>query len=204
MSVEQLALVLNHAKAKGTAKVVLIGIANHDGDGGAWPSITTLARYANVSRSNVQEAIARLVRDGLLLVEYQEGGDLRTPRSERPNRYHILVTCPEQCDRTAQHRILCPADCALPHRHVRPRPTPALLTGRGAVDNQGDPALLAGPPPALKTGPEPPSKPAMAKGPKSATDRACPRVRAGKRHLLDEQGFCIACLIDPATGRSIA
>lgn len=31
----------------------------------------------------------------------------------------------------------------------------------------------------------------------------CPRTRAGKAHLLDENGYCIACLTDPATGRTI-
>ena len=61
MSVEAISLVLNHSKAKGTAKVVLIGIANHDGDGGSWPSHETLARYAQVDERNVRDAIKKLV-----------------------------------------------------------------------------------------------------------------------------------------------
>lgn len=105
MSVEQLALVLHHSAAKGTDKLVLIGIANHDGDGGAWPSIATLARYANVTERNVQKAIARLVAAGELLVELNRGGDAERPDWERPNRYHVTVTCPVACDRSARHKL---------------------------------------------------------------------------------------------------
>jgi hypothetical protein len=43
MSIEAVATVLNHSKARGRAKLVLIGIANHLGDQGAWPSISTLS-----------------------------------------------------------------------------------------------------------------------------------------------------------------
>jgi len=62
-------LVLNHSKATGRAKLVLLGIANHFGDNGAWPSISTLARYANASERSVKRDIQELVELGELTVE---------------------------------------------------------------------------------------------------------------------------------------
>jgi hypothetical protein len=99
-----MALVLHHSRAKGTAKLVLVGIANHAGDGGAWPTVATLARYANVTERAVQLAIAKLVKLGELGVEYQTGGLAYLKDSERPNRYDVLVTCPQTCDHTMNHR----------------------------------------------------------------------------------------------------
>lgn len=92
MSVESLSLVLQHSRASGTEKVVLLGIANHDGDGGAWPSIATLAGYANVSERTVQRAIESLVHLGELAVDVNRGGSLDTRSDRRPNRYRILVS----------------------------------------------------------------------------------------------------------------
>lgn len=104
MSVEAMAMVLHHSRAKGTAKLVLLGIANHQGDGGAWPAVGTLARYANVTERNVQKALQQLVNLGELLVELQAGGDRDKPDHERPNRYDVTVTCPSWCDRSTNHR----------------------------------------------------------------------------------------------------
>lgn len=114
MSVEQIALVLNHSQAVGTEKVLLLGIANHDGDGGAWPSIATLVRYAGISERNVQKALTRLVEAGELRIHVQRGGTLDTPAHMRTNRYEILVTCPAECDRTAQHRTTPPVTSDTP------------------------------------------------------------------------------------------
>jgi hypothetical protein len=69
MSIEAMNLVLNHSKATGRAKLVLLGIANHFGDNGAWPSIETLARYANASERSVKRDIQELVELGELVVE---------------------------------------------------------------------------------------------------------------------------------------
>lgn len=104
MSVESLAIVLHHSQAKGTAKLVLIGIANHDGDGGAWPTIDTLARYANVTARNVQKALDTLEALGEVRRIYQAGGDHNIADHRRPNRYKILLQCPSSCDRTKHHR----------------------------------------------------------------------------------------------------
>ena len=104
MSVEHLAVVLHHSKAKGTAKLVLLGIADHQGDGGSWPSVSRLATYANVTERNVQKALSWLVSAGEVTIEVQAGGDHRIEDHQRPNRYEVLVTCPQHCDRTPQHR----------------------------------------------------------------------------------------------------
>lgn len=100
-----MALVLHHSKAKGTAKLVLLGIANHAGDGGAWPTVETLAKYANVTERNVQKAIGQLVDLGELVVHVQAGGTAALKDHQRPNRYDVVVTCPQHCDRTANHRL---------------------------------------------------------------------------------------------------
>lgn len=104
MSVEHLAVVLHHSRATGTRKVVLLGIANHQGDGGSWPTVRTLARYANVQPRNVQKAIAWLVANGEVTVELQAGGTRDVEDHDRPNRYEVTVTCPSWCDRSTQHR----------------------------------------------------------------------------------------------------
>lgn len=99
-----MAVVLHHSRAKGTAKLVLLGIANHQGDGGAWPSVETLARYANVDGRAVQKCLTKLVSSGELRREVQAGGLADMDDHARPNRYEVLVKCPPWCDHTPQHR----------------------------------------------------------------------------------------------------
>lgn len=96
MSVEHMAVVLHHSAAVGTAKVVMLGIANHEGDGGAWPTIRTLARYANVDPRNVQRAIREQVAAGEL-EEVQRPG--------RSSMYRVLVACPPECSGGPAHRM---------------------------------------------------------------------------------------------------
>lgn len=99
-----MAVVLHHSKAKGTVKLVLIGIANHAGDGGAWPTIDTLSHYANVEPRAVQKALSRLISMGEVRVHAQAGGTVDMDDHRRPNRYDVLVECPPSCDRSMQHR----------------------------------------------------------------------------------------------------
>lgn len=99
-----MAIALHHSRAKGTAKLVLLGIANHDGDGGAWPALATLAHYAGVDIRNARRAIERLEQLGEIRRDVQAGGDHRTPDHRRPNRYRFLLECPPNCDRTRNHR----------------------------------------------------------------------------------------------------
>lgn len=104
MSVEHLAVVLHHSRAKGSARLVCLGIANHQGDGGAWPSIATLAKYANITPRNAQKALQTLVGLGEVRVITSAGGDPTCPDWRRPNLYQVLVTCPDWCDKSPNHR----------------------------------------------------------------------------------------------------
>lgn len=74
---------------KPSAKLVLVGIANHDGDGGAWPSVATLSAYAGVTTRQVQKLISELVAAGLVTVEANAGGSASTPADRRPNLYRL-------------------------------------------------------------------------------------------------------------------
>lgn len=105
MSIEAIAIALHHSRARGTAQVILLGIANHDGDGGSWPSHRTLAKYAKCDRSTVQRSIKRLISLGEIRVDVQAGGTTDWDDQLRPNLYHFLLECPAGCDRTKHHRM---------------------------------------------------------------------------------------------------
>jgi hypothetical protein len=105
VSIEAVAIALHHSQAKGTAKLVLIGIANHDGDAGSFPKVATLARYANVHPRRIPEAIAQLVALGEIRVEQKRGG-VNVADAIKPNLYHITLDCPPQCDGTRRHQLL--------------------------------------------------------------------------------------------------
>lgn len=104
MSIEAIAAVLKHSKAKGTAKLVLLGIAWHYGENaelGAYPSQATLAAYANTTDRQVRRALQDLI--ALDEVEYRahDGRGYRADR--RTARYFILLDCPDSCDRSLNH-----------------------------------------------------------------------------------------------------
>lgn len=127
MSVESVALVLNHSRATGRDKLVLVGIANHDGDGGAWPSIETLARYANASERSVQRSIANLVELGELEVDRNAGGRATFHGGRRPNLYRILVGRPGDIPANQIQPNVTPVDN--PEGGVTPAVTPAESRG---------------------------------------------------------------------------
>ena len=104
MSVEALAVVLHHSRARGTAKLVLIGIANHDGDGGSWPALATLAMYANSDERTVRRCLRSLEKLGEISTVLQGGGHDGIRPQYRPSRYEVLLECPSTCDRTRHHR----------------------------------------------------------------------------------------------------
>tara|TARA_R100000700_G_C3160127_1_gene136419 strand:- start:202 stop:903 length:702 start_codon:yes stop_codon:yes gene_type:complete len=67
MSVEIMSRVWANSEAKGTARLVLLAIADHANPSGiAWPSLRRIAQYANVDRSNVSRAIKSLIQIGEL------------------------------------------------------------------------------------------------------------------------------------------
>jgi len=101
MSAEAVTVVLHHSKSEGTAKLVLWGIANHHSDSGAWPSISTLAKYAAVTERRVQQIVRDLVSLGEIAIEEQGG---LGQQQYKTNRYFILLQCPEDCDGSLQHK----------------------------------------------------------------------------------------------------
>lgn len=100
MSLEAMVAVLHHSAAQGSCKLVLLGLANHEREDGAWCSLATLARYANITVRNARRHIAALVESGELVVIERPG---------TTSRYRVMVTCPATCDRTSQHRDLSTA-----------------------------------------------------------------------------------------------
>jgi hypothetical protein len=94
MSIESMVVVLNTSGLTPRRKLILLGIANHDGDGGAWPSVATLARYAGCSTRTVQREIQALSEAGLVSVDKNGGGNGRTQGNRRPNLYHLTLKQP--------------------------------------------------------------------------------------------------------------
>lgn len=105
MSVEAMAIALHHSQAKGAARLVLLGIANHDGDGGAWPSLATLSKYTGgLDVRTVRRALRELEALGEIETRVNGGGTSEMRSDRRPNRYALLLNCPETCDRSKHHR----------------------------------------------------------------------------------------------------
>lgn len=136
MSLDASAIVWAHSEATGSELLVLLAIADHEGDGGAWPAMETLARRGRVTRDAARKIVRRLEARGEITTETNGGGGLRTASHMRTNRYEVNVKCPEWCDRTARHRDL---------RELPQNPPAAQLA----------PSRPAGGPPAAGT-PEPP------------------------------------------------
>jgi DNA-binding transcriptional MocR family regulator len=183
MSLDAITRALHHSRARGTAKVVLLGIAEHDGPGGAWPSIETLAGYANVDARNVRHALRALQALGELEVRVQAGGRPETRAGQRTNLYAITLSCPWTCDRSTHHRdISTPLTNATPDAIV----TPDDSDRGGLTESTGEPLTTATAEPSLEPLPEIAnhSEPAT-------TDRA--RERCGESGHTDDAGHCRQC-----------
>lgn len=105
MSIEALSATLHHSTAKGTAKLVLMGIAWHTGDDptlGCYPSQAVLAAYANTTVRQVRRCLLELEEIGELEIMLHDGRGHRPDR--KTNRYWIRLDCPEWCDNTLNHR----------------------------------------------------------------------------------------------------
>lgn len=105
-----MAVVLHHAPFAGRDKLILLGIANHDGDGGSFPAIATLAKYGNCSPASVKRSLAVLMEAGAI-VRHIQAGNLRIPEWARTNLYEVMVECPANCDKSRRHK---PIDKDLP------------------------------------------------------------------------------------------
>ena len=91
MSVQQLSAVFERSRSRNGARLVLLSIANHDGDGGSWPTISTISRESALTERSVHEALRRLQDDGELKVHPNAGGTMDWRNDRRPNRYEIML-----------------------------------------------------------------------------------------------------------------
>lgn len=134
-----------------TQKLILIRIADMDGDGGAWPAMKTLAAAAMVTVDAARKAVRQLEDLGEIKTHLNEGGGLRTQKHMRTNVYEFLLRCPWYCDSSASHRDLRDEKNAA----FRPVHWPEMLernTGQTPQPQEQDPAPGTG-------GPQPQERP---------------------------------------------
>ena len=88
MSIEIMNAVWRESKSDGRARLVLLAIADHQGEIGAWPSIKRLAMMVNSSERSVQRDIQHLQKIGELRVEFQNAP---TAGQYKSNRYFVTL-----------------------------------------------------------------------------------------------------------------
>lgn len=179
-----MAIAMHHSRARNsTAVAVLVGIANHDGDGGAWPTVNTLAHYARVSPRQAQRAINELVALGEVDRHIQGGGTVEMAPSDRPNLYHFRLKCPPHCDGSRAHRLICEG-CgkALPKTSVLDRLHPACKAAREGV-TPVTPGDMGGTPRVTPVTPKPSLEPSINYTGENSSKPAYVGNRASAREL---------------------
>lgn len=88
MSIEVMNSVWKYSKADGRARLVLLAIADHQGELGAWPSLERLAEMVNASTRSVQRDIQILEALGELRVERQNAP---TGNQYKSNLYWVTL-----------------------------------------------------------------------------------------------------------------
>lgn len=88
MSIEIMNAVWKQSRSDGRARLVLLAIADHQGEIGAWPSISTLAKMVNSSERSVQRDIQYLQSIGELTVEVQNAP---TRQQYKSNLYWVTL-----------------------------------------------------------------------------------------------------------------
>lgn len=176
MSIESLSIAINHSRAQGTARLVLIGIANHDGDGGAWPSVATLKRYAGgIDKRNVQRAIEKLEELGEIRRKIQAGGTPEMIDALRPNFYEFLLQCPPHCDRSSNHRDIRKPLITFEDDPVASAPPGGVSAVRGVASAPPKPSL----------------------NPTTQLKKETHLIARETKHIYAETGWCITCQADP-------
>ena len=89
MSIEVMNSVWKHSKSEGRARLVLLAIADHQGEIGAWPSLERIAEMVNASVRSVQRDIAILEALGELKVERQNAP---TSTQYKSNLYWVTLS----------------------------------------------------------------------------------------------------------------
>ena len=88
MTIKIMNEVWTSSKSEGRARLVLLAIADQQGEQGAWPSIATLARKANASERSIKRDLAELESLGELIIERQAGEGLAQYKT---NRYWVKL-----------------------------------------------------------------------------------------------------------------
>lgn len=90
MSVQAIAWVLEHSQTKGTARCVMISIANHlDPYGEGWAYVKTVLDEARCSRDSYHRACAEAEKLGELIRLLNDGGTHKTHGDKRPNQFQF-------------------------------------------------------------------------------------------------------------------
>jgi len=88
MSIQVSNAVWQHSQSTGRARLVLLAIADHQGEIGAWPSMKTIAKMVNASERSVQRDIQTLQELGELSVEVQNAP---TKQQYKSNLYWVTL-----------------------------------------------------------------------------------------------------------------
>lgn len=105
-------------------KLLLLGVAVHDGEGGSWPSVSTLSTYAGIAERNVRAGLAKLQAAGWIEVHRNEGGTRNTRADRRTNLYVVDYD-----------RLTARGDATIP---------PSPPTGGSLDPSRGDPDVRHG------------------------------------------------------------
>lgn len=108
MSFQSTAWVLDHSRASGADRMVLVVLANYgakhptDRDGRlaweAWPSVERIAHEAGLAKPATARNILRRLEEGGHIETVPNGcPDERIPKRRRPNLYRILLDNPREC-----------------------------------------------------------------------------------------------------------
>lgn len=88
MTIEDLSAVFSHSRARGSAKLVLIALADQStGDHRSSISLATLSRFAGVTVGAVRRAVGRLVTLG----------ELDAALTDEDVQYEVRVSCSRSC-----------------------------------------------------------------------------------------------------------
>jgi len=180
MSIESVAKALVIKGLAPSQKLVLIGLANHDGDGGCWPGVVTLCDYTDLKERQVQYILGQLADLGLIEIVHNAGGHPGMRLDKRPNLYvlHLDRTAVELSTDSERGAVEC-----TPRNDSRG----AVEAPRGAVANRENAARGA-----VATAPEPSfNHPSETRARDDAVDNstaaAAPRDTADTLDRLDAQ-----------------
>lgn len=158
MSIEALSYVLNVTVGDSTRKLILLGYANHaHADGtAAWPSVETIAAYADCTARTVQRHLRALVDEGFMR-EGDQGLISHLRADRRPTVYNVAMSEEQRLGWATEQRgdIETPRDESDRGDTAERRGDAGDADGVTSVTERGDAAMS--PEPSLNR-PEEPSK----------------------------------------------